>query len=79
MRFWLIALVALIFGGYGPMASAQAVVQSGPVTAFHSASFFGNGVVGDAGTPSSPFLSKWSQLPARRVERDGTGRHHDAL
>ncbi len=33
------------------------IAQSGPVTSFHAAAFFENGVAGDGGTPSTPYVS----------------------
>jgi hypothetical protein len=53
----LLTLIASLFGAMGPSAFAQAVVQSGPVVPFHAATFFQNGVIADAGSPQTPFLS----------------------
>jgi hypothetical protein len=50
------AVVALC--AMASLAKAQgAVVQSGPVTPFHSSAWSSNGVVGDGGSPQTPFLS----------------------
>lgn len=57
---WKILSVAAVLaaGLFAIEAHAQGTVrQSGPVTAFHPSAWFGNGVVGDAGTPADPFLN----------------------
>ena len=47
--------LALLMIGH---AAAQGVIQqSGPVVPFHAPSFYGNGIVGDAGTPQAPLLN----------------------
>jgi hypothetical protein len=38
-------------------ATGQAIQQSGAVVPFHSAAWFQNGVLADAGTPQTPFIS----------------------
>lgn len=40
-----------------PAWAQGTIQQSGPVTQFHVPAWFGNGVVADGGTPSTPFLS----------------------
>jgi hypothetical protein len=60
MRHPLIALAATLLCGCGfePPAFAQgSIIQSGAVTAFHTATWFQNGVVADGGSPATPYLS----------------------
>jgi hypothetical protein len=57
LRGLLVIMAILSFGGAGSFASAQAVQQSGVVTAFHGASWRGNGSVQDAGTPQQPYAN----------------------
>lgn len=47
-----VALLTTVLAG---CANAQAVKQSGAVVPFHDASWYSNGVIGDGGTPQSPF------------------------
>ena len=50
------ALVAALALVAAPAVRAQAIQQSGAVVPFHAPVFFQNGVVGDGGTPQSPFV-----------------------
>lgn len=53
--FWTGLVLALTLAG---QVSAQGTVQqSGPVVPFHAGTFFGNGVLADAGTPFKPYLN----------------------
>ena len=61
--FWRLlsaAAVLLLSACVTPPALAQnAVVQSGAIVPFHGTSWFGNSVIGDAGTPSTPYVSSF--------------------
>lgn len=50
------ALLSVVL--FDTAAVAQgAVQQSGPIVPFHNSSWFGNGVIGDGGTPAKPYTS----------------------
>lgn len=58
MRAFFGRLIAVAALAFSLQAHAQgAIQQSGAVVPFHASSFFRNGVVGDAGTPSAPYLN----------------------
>ena len=58
MRGFWSALAAFVLAANASGALAQgAITQSGPVTAFHGTAWFGNGILADAGAPSTPYLS----------------------
>lgn len=54
-------LVAALFSAcLATAACAQGTIQqSGPVTVFHAPSWYGNGIIGDAGTSSVPFINSF--------------------
>lgn len=53
----LLGIVALLFVNTGEVTAQGVIQQSGPATAFHGPAWFSNGVLGDAGTPQTPYLS----------------------
>lgn len=59
VKSWRLALGALLFSllTIGAASAQGTIQQSGPIVPFHGPAWYGNGVVGDGGAPSSPFLS----------------------
>lgn len=50
--------VLLLVAYSTPVLAQGTIVQSGPVVAFHGPAFFQNGIVGDWGTVTSPFINQ---------------------
>lgn len=77
---WIAAIFALLLStpAFNPAHAQGAIQQAGPVVSFHVPTWYGNGLLGDAGTPATPATSSLglfngSQCPFGVSSQTGPG------